>query len=295
MRAAQLILRYTSRRQIETGVLLDNPQAGVRISEMMHRIAIEQETLAYCAARLDAGDPIVPEIAMAAKVSATDTGWFSADLLMQLLGGRGYMENNLAPQIFRDARMLTIGEGANEGLVAAIGRSVRMTGAVPDFLRRYRPNGDLASRLTKLSQSLENSSTGPYCGSLAEAWRDSVRGRLAIAALNLAAAEAIKAKGGTQETLEWAKCRFEGLSLEADGGASPTFSALTADGIRDSVGGLGEFIGDLEPLAPDVDFDLDPLLRREGPQAVAESDHAPDTESLQRKKQQLRELLGKNL
>jgi acyl-CoA synthetase (AMP-forming)/AMP-acid ligase II/alkylation response protein AidB-like acyl-CoA dehydrogenase len=295
MRAAQLILRYTSRRQIETGLLLDNPQAGVRISEMMHHIAIDQETLVYCAARLDAGDPIVPEIAMAAKVSATDTGWFSADLLMQLLGGRGYMENNLAPQIFRDARMLTIGEGANEGLVAAIGRSVRMTDTVPDFLRRYRPNGDLASRLTKLSQSLENSSTGPYYGSLAEAWRDSVRGRLAVAALNLAAAEAIKAKGGTQETLDWAKRRFEGLSVEADGGASPTFSALTAERIRDSVSGLGEFIGDLEPLAPDVDIDLDPLLRREGPQAVAESGHAPDAESLQRKKQQLRELLGKNL
>ncbi len=295
MRAAQLTLRYTSRRQIETGVLLDNPQAGVRISEMLHRITIEQETLAYCAARLDAGDPIVPEIAMAAKVSATDTGIFSADLLVQLLGGRGYMENNLAPQIFRDARMLTIGEGANEALVAAIGRSVRMTDAVPDFLRRYRPNGDLASRLTKLSQTLENSSTGPYCGSVADAWRDAIRGRLAITALNLAAAEAVKAKGGAHETLEWAKRRFENMSVEAEGGANPTFTALTADRIRDRVSGLGEFIGDLEPLAPDVDVDLDPLLRRDSPQAGAESDRSPDSETLRRKKQQLRNLLGKNL
>jgi acyl-CoA synthetase (AMP-forming)/AMP-acid ligase II/alkylation response protein AidB-like acyl-CoA dehydrogenase len=295
MRAAQLILRYTSRRQIETGLLLDNPQAGVSISEMLHRITIAQETLTHCAARLDAGDPIVPEIAMAAKVSATDTGAFSADLLVQLLGGRGYMENNLAPQIFRDTRMLTIGEGANEGLVAAIGRSVRMTGAVVEFLRQYRPDGDLASRLTKLSQSLDNSSTGPYSGADAELWRDAIRGRLAIAALNLAAAKSSKLKRGAQETVEWAERRFEDISLEAVGGPSPTSSALSADLIRTTVGGLGEFIGDLEPLAPDVDLELDPLLRREPPQPVAGSCHAAATQSLSQKRQELRELLSKNL
>lgn len=295
MRAAQLILRYTSRRQIETGLLLDNPQAGVNISEMLHRIAIAQETLTYCAARLDAGDPIVPEIAMAAKVAATNTGIFSADLLVQLLGGRGYMENNLAPQIFRDARMLTIGEGANEGLVAAIGRSVRLTGTVAEFLRQYRPDGNLASRLTRLSQSLESSSTGPYSGAVAEVWRDAIRGRLAIAALDLAAAEASKGRGGAQETVEWAERRFEDISIEALGGASPTSSALSTDLIRTKVHGLGEFIGDLEPLAPDVDVELDPLLRKEAPQPVAGSHAAPATAALSQKKQKLRELLGKNL
>ncbi len=262
---------------------------------MLHRIAIAQETLTYCAARLDAGDPIVPEIAMAAKVSATDTGIFSADLLVQLLGGRGYMENNLAPQIFRDARMLTIGEGANEGLVAAIGRSVRLTGVVAEFLRQYRPDGNLASRLTKLSQSLENSSTGPYSGAVAEVWRDAIRGRLAIAALDLAAAEASKGKGGAQETVEWAERRFEDISIEALGGASPTSSALSTDLIRTKVHGLGEFIGDLEPLAPGVDVELDPLLRKEAPQPVAGSHATPATEALSQKKQKLRELLGKNL
>jgi hypothetical protein len=46
--------------------------------------------------------------------------------------------------------------------------------------------------------------------------------------------------------------------------------------------GLREFIGDVEPLAPDVDVDLDPLLRREG---------APEDETLMRKRQILRELL----
>jgi acyl-CoA synthetase (AMP-forming)/AMP-acid ligase II/alkylation response protein AidB-like acyl-CoA dehydrogenase len=279
MRCAQLILRYTSRREIETGVLLENPQTGVRIGEMLHRVAIDHETLRHCAARLDAGDPIVPEIAMAAKVSATDTGNYSADLLVQLLGGRGYMENNLAPQIFRDIRMLSIGEGANEGLVAAIGRSVRMADTVPQFLRRYRPDGDLAARIARLSGTLENSHTGSYSGSAAEAWRDAVRGRLAVAALNCAAAEG---PGGGRETREWARRRFESLALEAERGPDPTGTALTVDRIRSQVYGLREFIGDVEPLAPDVDVDLDPLLRREG---------AAEDETLVRKRQKLRELL----
>ena len=150
MRSAQLIFRYASRREIETGVLLDNPQAAVRISEMLHRIAIAREILTYCATRLDAGVPIVPEVAMAAKVSATDTSNLTAELLVQLLGGRGYMENNLAPQIFRDVRMLSVGEGANEALVAAMGRSIRMTDVIQVFLQHYRKDGDLSSRLTRL-------------------------------------------------------------------------------------------------------------------------------------------------
>jgi hypothetical protein len=275
-------------------LLLDNPQAGVSISDMLHRIKVVQETLTYCAARLDAGEPIVPEIAMSAKVSATDTGTFSADLLVQLLGGRGYMENNLAPQIFRDTRMLTIGEGANEALVAAIGRSVRVTNAVAEFLRQYRPDGNLASRLTKLSQSLEKSTAGPYCGAVAELWRDAVRGRLAIAALNLAAAEALKTKSGVEETREWAEHRFEDIATEAVGGAGPTSTALSADLITNTVGGLAELIGDLEPLAPDVDVQLDPLLRRQAPQPVKGPYSVSATRTLSQKKQELRELLGKN-
>jgi Acyl-CoA dehydrogenase, C-terminal domain/Acyl-CoA dehydrogenase, middle domain len=295
MRSAQLALRYASRREVETGVLLDNPQAGVHISEMLHRIAIERETLAYCAARLDAGDPIVPEIAMAAKVSATDTGNFCADLLMQLLGGRGYMENNIAPQIFRDTRMLSIGEGANEALISAIGRSLRMADTIGEFLRLYCPAADLVPRLTRLSEGIKNCDGGPYSGSSADVWRDAVRGKLAVAALNLASASAVAAKGGEAETVEWARRRFENLCREAEYGPSSASLALTRDRIRQRVLGLYTLIGDVEPLAPDVDVQLDPLLRRVRPREAPQ--YAPAKESnlddaLDLKKQRLRELLS---
>jgi alkylation response protein AidB-like acyl-CoA dehydrogenase len=55
-------------------------------------------------------------MAVIAKITGADYLWEAADSLVQMLGGRGYMETNLAPQILRDARVLRIGEGPNESL-----------------------------------------------------------------------------------------------------------------------------------------------------------------------------------
>src|SRR5262249_50687580 len=160
------------------------------ISELVHRAAVTRASLSQCVARLDAGEAIVPEIAMALKVSATDTLNFAADLLVQILGGRGYMENNLAPQIFRDARMLSIGEGANESLVAAVGRSVRLSDAVHRYLRTWQEAVPLAARLSELTRLVDQiSAPAAFAGNAPQAWRDAVLGRLACRMLELAAAE----------------------------------------------------------------------------------------------------------
>ena len=281
LRAAQLIRRYASRRIIETGVLMENPQAGVKISEMIHRIAVDRELLLHCATRLDDGDPIVPEIAMAIKVSATDTANFSADLVVQLLGGRGYMENNLAPQLFRDVRMLSIGEGANEGLIAAIGRGVRMGDAVSLFLGQYEPGGELGRRLVAIAASLgQRAGDGPYTGDAAIAWDDAVRGRLSVAALNAAAAIA----SGDEMASRWANARFDRLCLDAESAASVLASVLAPRETMQRIDAYRGIIGDLEPLAPDVEYALDPLLRRN-------SEEESSSQTLEQKKERLRNLL----
>ena len=286
LRSAQLMLRYATRREIDTGVLLDNPQAGVRISEMLHRVMIGRELLAFCASRLDAGNAIVSEIAMAVKVSATETGIYSADLLMQVLGGRGYMENNLAPQILRDVRMLSIGEGANEALLAAIGRGVRMSSSVDDFLRRYQRRGDLAQRLTQVSEDLGNAGdSGPYTANATVSWRDAQRGRLAVVALEVAAAEAVASRTPWHaEAHTWARLQWECACREACQGPDASVTALPSNRIRPLIDGFREIIGDVEPMAPDVDFGLDPLLRRDPPPK-------PETNDLAKKKELLRKLL----
>ncbi|MES1260769.1 MAG: acyl-CoA dehydrogenase family protein, partial [Acidobacteriota bacterium] len=241
-RAAQLIYRYASRREIETGLLLDNPWLAQKFSELLHRIAADEELLLHFAERHDTGAAPVPELSMAVKVSATDTANFAADLLVQLLGGRGYMETNLAPQMFRDVRMLSIGEGANESLLAALGRDVRLGAAMDTFLRQYAPESGLADRLAAVS---------------VHAWHDALRGRLAVAALNAAAARAT----GDEAASLFAGEVFERLCAEAERGAPSAL--LSSEVIRMRCEELKTRIGDTEPLAPGVDLELDPLLRRE--------------------------------
>ncbi len=289
LRSAQLIRRYATRRTIETGLLIDNAQARVKISEMVHRISTDREVLLYAASRLDDGDPIVPEVAMAIKVSATDTGNFAADLMVQLLGGRGYMENNIAPQLFRDARMLSIGEGANEGLIAAVGRSVRIGDAVQGFLGGYDPSGTIVERLNAASAALERKpSGGAFAGEAAVAWQDAQRGRLAVASLNLAGAMAMSEPA----TTEWARQRFARLCADAESDDIDG-SVLPSDQTVRKIDGFRELIGDMEPLAPDVDYALDPLLRRET--ATPPGNGSAPSETLDQKKARLKKLLlGKN-
>ena len=90
------------------------------------------------ARRLDAGLSVPPEVPMAAKVFGSDSLNAAAGQLMQFLGGRGYMENNLAAQILRDARLYSVGEGPNEALTTQLGRKARLTDAIDRYLRRIR-------------------------------------------------------------------------------------------------------------------------------------------------------------
>ncbi|HZT41126.1 MAG TPA: AMP-binding protein [Chthonomonadaceae bacterium] len=296
-RCAQLILRYASRREIETGLLLHNPQAALKISALVHRIALTHESLSRCVASLDAGDPIVPEIAMALKVSATDTLNFAADLLMQVLGGRGYMENNLAPQIFRDARLLSIGEGANEGLVAALGRSIRLTDAVPAYLRAWQADGSLAAQLSELAEFVAHrDAPAGYVDTAAQAWRDFVLGRLTCRILDLAAAQALTEPSGRDaETAQWARLRFEQLYGDIACGAGEATPVLPPAQMQEAIETYMRHIGDIEPLAPDVEAELDPLLRRDAPAPDPDSSlpspTGADSRSVREKREKLRKLL----
>ena len=88
---------------------------------------------------------------MAAKVLGSESLNWAAGQLMQFLGGRGYMENNLAPQILRDARVYSVGEGPNEPLTIQVGRKARLTDAIDAYLRAD-PAGAETGRLAGRSR-----------------------------------------------------------------------------------------------------------------------------------------------
>ena len=170
------------------------------------------------------------------------------------------MENNLAPQIFRDTRMLSIGEGANESLLAAMGRGLRLSDTLHTYLNAHSQGKDLAERIGQISNALETETeAGPYSGNVARAWHDTVRGRLVVAALELAHARTL----AETETERWASDRFEEVCQEARQGSLRVAAALGPPHLRKQIENLRVAIGDLEHFAPDVDFAFDPLLSRD--------------------------------
>lgn len=295
-RCLQLALRFARRRDIETGKLLDNPQTTARMSAVVHRLALERELLTRCAALRDEGREVPPEVGMMLKVLTTDTLMEAADLHMQLLGARGYMENNLAPQLFRDARMLTIGEGANESLLPAVGRAARFKDVIADFLRTLHPGEELPTRLEEVGERLAAAPRlADETDASGRAWADAQLGHVCCAALELAAARAMGARGEGQAAAErWASHRFEEVVRSAVEGSPERVAALSGPALQSEIAAFESVIGDLEPLAPDVDYELDPLCRREdeGPEDEGpEAERAPRPATIEEKRELVRRAL----
>lgn len=133
-RCAQLMLRYAVRREVAGGRLADNPVTLARLDELSCAI-VALESLVQAIGARDTGEALPQEACMACKCVASELLWEASDRLMQLLGGRGYLEPNLAPQLLRDARVMRILEGPTEALYAHLGAAEQAClGFVDDVL-----------------------------------------------------------------------------------------------------------------------------------------------------------------
>lgn len=92
-----------------------------RLADMATRVTAAT-TLSYTvAARMDAGDTLVKEVAMAKNLCA-DTAVSVCHDAVQILGGMGYMRETRVERLSRDARLLPIGGGTTEVMNEIIGR-----------------------------------------------------------------------------------------------------------------------------------------------------------------------------
>jgi len=83
--------------------------------------------LVYRAAALnDAGHPYTEQAAQA-KLFASELAVHAANVAMQVHGGYGYMEESTIPRFYRDAKILTIGEGTSEILKLVIARQMGLS------------------------------------------------------------------------------------------------------------------------------------------------------------------------
>jgi short-chain 2-methylacyl-CoA dehydrogenase len=96
------------------------------LADLKTRIDAARALVYRAAALKDAGRPST-EAAAEAKLFASELAVHAANVAMQVHGGYGYMEESGIPRYYRDAKILTIGEGTSEILKLVIARQIGLT------------------------------------------------------------------------------------------------------------------------------------------------------------------------
>jgi alkylation response protein AidB-like acyl-CoA dehydrogenase len=96
------------------------------LAELKARIEAARGMVFRAAALKDARQSVTEEAAMA-KLLASELAVHAANVAMQVHGGYGYMEESAIPRFYRDAKILTIGEGTSEILKLVIARQMGLS------------------------------------------------------------------------------------------------------------------------------------------------------------------------
>ncbi len=267
-RCAQLMLRYGERRSITTGRLFDNPVTLCRLHDLTAAIATVETLVFRLAHLIDTGVAIPAEVYAVCKTSAPELFWKAVDHLVQLLGGRGYIESNRAPQLLRDARLLRIFEGPTEALNLYLGgRLLNQQGAdLYQFMTQQLHAPAIAQRLQAAVERIQERWIGhqsPIADPvLAMRWASVLAGEVATAATLLAAVRGDQSARPLSLPIAWAEQQFEQTLTQALARSSTTVGWTDANAIRSRIRGYREAIGDGEQSLAGVDRELDELLQQ---------------------------------
>jgi short-chain 2-methylacyl-CoA dehydrogenase len=97
-----------------------------QLAELKARISAARALVFQAAELKDAGQTVTEEAATA-KLMASELAVHAADVAMQVHGGYGYIEESGIPRFYRDAKILTIGEGTSEILKLVIARQMGLS------------------------------------------------------------------------------------------------------------------------------------------------------------------------
>ena len=111
--AYEAALRYSHEREAFGKPIHRFQSVGFKLSEMATEIEASKLLVYQAAKKYDEGHSVVREAAMA-KLFASETAMRAATEAIQVFGGYGYIKEYPAERYFRDAKVLTIGEGTSE-------------------------------------------------------------------------------------------------------------------------------------------------------------------------------------
>lgn len=117
-----------ARERVAFGAPIARQQAiQFKLAELKTQIEAARLLTYRAAAMKDAGKRNTEEAA-AAKLFASEVAVRAAEENMQIHGGFGYIEESAVPRFYRDAKILTIGEGTSEILKLVIARQMGLAG-----------------------------------------------------------------------------------------------------------------------------------------------------------------------
>lgn len=120
--ALAVAIGYAKNRKVSTGLLINNSYSTSILSEILEKSEQINQFLNAIAPMLDSEETVNEFTSLAAKIVVPEILWTSLDQCLQMLGARGYTENNLISRMLRDARVMRIFEGPTEALASHLGR-----------------------------------------------------------------------------------------------------------------------------------------------------------------------------
>ncbi len=120
-RMIRMTIDYTRQRHAFGRPLIDNQWIHFRLAELLTEVEALRQLNYHCVRLLVAGDDVTKEVSMA-KLKAGRLAREVADTCLQFHGGMGYVEEYPMARYFRDARLLSIGGGADEIMLGIIAK-----------------------------------------------------------------------------------------------------------------------------------------------------------------------------
>ena len=272
-RCVQLMLRYASHRSISTGRLLDNLISRERLTALTHRIAALDHLVFTISGWLDEGVDVPEEYYALAKIAGPESLAVAVDNLIQMLGGRGYIETNIAPQLYRDARLLRIFEGPTETMLMFLGS--RLAGGsrpLDEFLSVRLRAPAIATELAQAADAVKRrhlSAEDAAAHTVSVQRVCQLLGDFGLWTLWLAAVEHVEAPAGggsLADAVAWLR-REQAQSftrLNAEDYPDP----LSSEQLLTVAARYHADIGDVDQRCAGVEYALDPSLSRPGPEVV---------------------------
>jgi len=117
----RMTIAYCRERQAFGRPLIDNQVIHFRLCELLTEVEALRQLNYHCVRLLVAGEDVTKEVSMA-KLKAGRLAREVADSCLQFHGGMGYVEEYPMARYFRDARLLSIGGGADEIMLGIIAK-----------------------------------------------------------------------------------------------------------------------------------------------------------------------------